>query len=91
MRLVIDSHDQTIEFAPLLLIVEEGQCAPEVSPRVRLRTHNAVPQRETAARRKLNACVGEGRDSEIFGLLAEQDGESSRASMRVISPFFESR
>ena len=38
MRLLVGNDDQTIEFAPLLLIVELGQCALEVGPRVRLRT-----------------------------------------------------
>src|ERR1700751_3884911 len=29
MRLLIGNDDQTIEFAPLLLVVEQGQCALE--------------------------------------------------------------
>src|SRR5205807_1982777 len=42
--------------------------------------------RETATRRRLNTRVGEGRDCEILGLLAEQDGKPrSRVHARSLA------
>ena len=43
---------------------------------MRLRARNGIPQRKAAPRRKFDTRVGEGRDSEIRGLFAEQDGKS---------------
>src|SRR5271154_3228469 len=76
VRLLIGNHDQPRKLPPLPLLVELLQRALEVRPRVRLRTHDGVPQRNPAPRRQLHTSVRESRRGKILGLLAKQNRQS---------------